>query len=62
VHRGAAPPTYSPVQSRDKALLSVSSRRREEEKVALVAYLRELLAILNAMIRDMTPWKSYAYP
>jgi len=30
----------------------------KKKKVALVACMRKLLTILNAMIRDMTPWKS----
>ncbi len=28
------------------------------KKVALVACMRKLLSILNAMIRDRTPWRS----
>ncbi|HEY6073309.1 MAG TPA: IS110 family transposase [Anaerolineales bacterium] len=30
----------------------------KQKKVALVACMRKLLTILNAMIRDMTPWKA----
>jgi transposase len=29
----------------------------KKKKVALVACMHKLLTILNAMIRDMTPWK-----
>ncbi len=32
----------------------------KKKKVALVACMRKLLTILNAMIRDMTPWKAPA--
>jgi len=30
----------------------------KKKKVALTAYMRKLLTILNAMIRDMTPWRT----
>jgi ketol-acid reductoisomerase len=30
------------------------------EKVALVVCIRKLLSILNAMMRDRTPWKVYS--
>ena len=34
----------------------------KKKKVALVACMRKLLTILNAMIRDITPWKSPVIP
>ncbi len=34
----------------------------KKKKVALVACMRKLLTVLNAMIRDMTPWKSPVIP
>ena len=30
----------------------------KEKKVAIVACMRKLLTILNAMIRDMQPWRA----
>ena len=34
----------------------------KKKKVALVACMRKLLTILNAMLRDMTPWRSPVTP
>jgi transposase len=34
--------------------------RGRPKKVALVAVMRKLLTVLNAIVRDHTPWRSIA--
>ena len=46
-----------PAQSTPPHLLSTPPSRRQTPKVALVALMRKLLTILNAMARDQQPWK-----
>ena len=48
---------YNPVI---KALYTRLLARGKSKKVALVACMRKLLVILNAMIRDHTPWRPIA--
>jgi transposase len=49
---------FNPVIKRFYQRLVAAGKKK---KVALVACMRKLLTILNAMIRDMTPWKSPAF-
>ena len=49
---------FNPVIKRFYQRLVAAGKKK---KVALVACMRKLLTILNAMIRDMTPWKSPTY-
>jgi transposase len=48
---------FNPVIKRFYQRLVAAGKKK---KVALVACMRKLLTILNAMIRDMSPWKSPA--
>ncbi len=50
---------FNPVIRTFYQRLLASGKRR---KVALVACMRKLLTILNAMIRDMQPWRAPAVP
>ena len=48
------------VQSGDSEFLPPAARRRKAPKVALVACMRKLLTMLNAMMKHRTPWRSSA--
>ena len=48
---------FNPVIKRFYQRLIAAGKKK---KVALVACMRKLLTILNAMLRDMSPWKSPA--
>ncbi len=49
---------FNPVIKRFYQRLVAAGKKK---KVALVACMRKLLTILNAMLRDMSPWKSPAF-
>ena len=52
-------PMYYPVI---KAFAERLRAAGKAPKVVIVACMRKLLTILNAMIRDMTPWRSPVQP
>ena len=46
-----------PLRPRRPRLLASSAHQGKPAKVALVACMRKLLTILNAILRDQTPWQ-----